>query len=147
MRKIEASFSLMFWVLSSLEVTIMLTDSYSDSCFVRLFLTRANVSEPVLDPFVQLWNLSTPPSRIYFSAFFSIPSRSFVSTAASQSSPTSFRHFIGRWNRWDPYPTQAEFDSLWSLWFFSCRLCQVKICIWGLFHLFIAMPFWYPFYH
>jgi hypothetical protein len=28
---------------------------------------------------------------------------------------------------------------------FSCRLCQAKICIWGLFHSFTAMPFCYPF--
>jgi len=104
-----------FWVLSRMEVTIKLTDSYSDSCFVRLFLTHANVSEPVLSRFVQSWNLSAPASRIYFSAFFSIPSRSFLYAVASQSPPTSFLQWIGRSNRWDRCSTQAEFDSLWGL--------------------------------
>jgi hypothetical protein len=67
-----------FCALSRMEVTIKLTDSYSDSCSVRSFLTHAKVSEPVLSRFVQLWNLSAPAYRIYFSAFFSIPSWFFL---------------------------------------------------------------------
>jgi hypothetical protein len=33
---------------------------------------------------------------------------------SSHSSPTSFTQWIERSNKWDPYSTQAEFDSLWG---------------------------------